>query len=487
AVDDDFLQRRRHARNRGSPMLAVRDDFGDQGVVVRRHCIAAIHVAIHANTGTARRMPEAHRARRRNERLWILGVDAALDRMAAPADVFLRERQAFAGRDGELCLDDVDAGHELGDRVLDLHARVHLDEEELPVLIQELERASAAIADLEARFDAALPHLLALLVREAGRRRFLDDLLVPALHRAVALAQVHRVAVTVGEDLELDMPRVLEEFLHVHLVAAEGRQRLGACDRDRVEQRRVAVHDAHAAPAAAGGGLDDDGIADLVREPGVDLGVVRQRPVRSRHAGNAGRTHRLDSRHLVAHQANGFGLRPDENKAALLYALRKIGVLREEAVAWMNRHGVRDLGRGDDRRHVQIALLRARRADADGLVGQEDVLQGRVGRRVHGDRLDAELAASAKDAKCDLAAVGDEDFVEHFLVRSLANYSSMTKSGWPNSTGLPFSTRMLTTRPANSDSIWFIIFIASITQSVSPGLTSVPMSTNGLAPGAGPL
>jgi acetyl-CoA carboxylase biotin carboxylase subunit len=34
---------------------------------------------------------------------------------------------------------------------------------------------------------------------------------MPALHRAVALAQVHGVAVTVGEHLKLDVPRVIEE------------------------------------------------------------------------------------------------------------------------------------------------------------------------------------------------------------------------------------------------------------------------------------
>ncbi len=40
-------------------------------------------------------------------------------------------------------------------------------------------------------------------------------------------------------------------------------------------------------------------------------------------------------------------------------------------------------------------------------------------------------------------------------------------------------------RPSLSDSIWFIIFIASMMHSVCPTLTSLPMSTNALAPGAG--
>ena len=61
----------------------------------------------------------------------------------------------------------------------------------------------------------------------------------------------------------------------------------------------------------------------------------------------------------------------------------------------------------------------------------------------------------------------------------------MTNSDCPNSTGSPFLTSTDTTFPALSDSIWFIIFIASMMQSTSPGFTSLPISTNGLAPGAG--
>ena len=72
---------------------------------------------------------------------------------------------------------------------------------------------------------------------DARRGRFLDDLLVAALHRAVALAQMDDVAVVVGEHLELDVARPLEEFLHVDLVVAEGRARFGLRDGDRVQQR----------------------------------------------------------------------------------------------------------------------------------------------------------------------------------------------------------------------------------------------------------
>ena len=67
-----------------------------------------------------------------------------------------RKRELLPGGDADLLLHDVDAGDHLGDRVLDLHARVHLDEVELVVLVEELERARAAIADLAAGVGAAL-------------------------------------------------------------------------------------------------------------------------------------------------------------------------------------------------------------------------------------------------------------------------------------------------------------------------------------------
>jgi hypothetical protein len=68
--------------------------------------------------------------------------------MATDADVLLGDRQGLTGGDAQLLLDEVDAGDHLGDRVFDLDTGVHLDEVELAVLIQELEGARTAVADL---------------------------------------------------------------------------------------------------------------------------------------------------------------------------------------------------------------------------------------------------------------------------------------------------------------------------------------------------
>ena len=62
---------------------------------------------------------------------------------------------------------------------------------------------------------------------------------------------------------------------------------------------------------------------------------------------------------------------------------------------------------------LQVALRRRCGADPDRLVGQADVERVGVGRRVHGDRLDAELVDRADHADGDLAPVRYEDTAEH--------------------------------------------------------------------------
>src|SRR5262252_5582203 len=158
--------------------------------------------------------------------------------------------------------------------MLDLEARVHFHEiEALRALNDELHRPRADVADGLRRGHRGPAHLAAALLGHAGRRRLLHHLLVAALHRAVALEQVHAVASAVGEHLDLDMARALEVALDQHAVIPERRFRFApARGQRRVELARRG-DSAHALAAAAGRSLDHHRIAyarglraqDLVR------------------------------------------------------------------------------------------------------------------------------------------------------------------------------------------------------------------------------
>src|SRR5690242_11734844 len=114
--------------------------------------------------------------------------------------------------------------------MLDLNTGVHLDEEELPLFIEVFEGTGSAIAYLAARLHAALsdtdPHFRGYI--RSGR--LFHDLLVAALHRAVAFAEINDVSVRVGQDLHFDRARVFEVFLQVDRGITEGCSRFGAGD-----------------------------------------------------------------------------------------------------------------------------------------------------------------------------------------------------------------------------------------------------------------
>jgi hypothetical protein len=75
-------------------------------------------------------------------------------------------------------------------------------------------------------------------------------LLMAALHGAVALMQVHDVAVAVREDLHLDVARLLDEALDEHTPVAKRRRRLRRRALEHGPQVCAITHHAHAAPTA---------------------------------------------------------------------------------------------------------------------------------------------------------------------------------------------------------------------------------------------
>ena len=234
-----------------------------------------------------------------------------------------------------------------------------------------------------------------------------------ALQGAVAVAEVDGVALAVGKHLDFHVARVGQELLQVDHRVAERRAGLGAGQLGRLDQLGLVVDHAHAAPTAAAGGLDDHRVADLAGDRQGGLFIFRQRAVGARHGGDAGALHGVLGRDLVAHQADHLGGRADEGEAGAFDLLGEVGVLGEEAVAGVDRGGAGDLGRGDDRRDLQVRLGGRGRTDAHRFVGERQVHQLAVGGGVYRHRLDPQLLACAKDAQGDFAAVGDQHFFQH--------------------------------------------------------------------------
>ena len=155
--------------------------------------------------------------------------------------------------------------------MLDLEAGVHLEEVELAVLVEELDGAGVDVVAAVGDLDRGLAHRLATdLVGEAGRRALLDQLLVAALRRAVALAEPHAVAVRVGDHLHLDVAGLGEVALHVALVRPKYDVASRWADSNGRRPRRRRATTFMPAAAAAVGGLDRDRPAVLVAE-GDDL------------------------------------------------------------------------------------------------------------------------------------------------------------------------------------------------------------------------
>ncbi len=185
----------------------------------------------------------------------VLGVEADLDGVAAWRVGAVAEW--LPRGDVELVGDEVAAGHELGDRVLDLETRVHLEEREPSAAVeQELAGPRADIADRSGECQRRLAEPSAESLVHRRRRRLLEDLLVPALDRAVPLAERDAVAVLVEQDLDLDVTCPDHEALEDQPVVAEGCGGFPPGGRDGVRQGLGAADRAHPLAAATGRRLD---------------------------------------------------------------------------------------------------------------------------------------------------------------------------------------------------------------------------------------
>ena len=233
-------QRRRRSRPTG-----VHDHLGQQRIEVGIGAVAGIAVAVDAHARARRRLEDRERAAARLGRAvgrHGLQVDAQLDRMAARRGARRgRPWPGHAARQQQLRLHQVDAPHLLGDGVLDLQARIGLDEEELVARRPGTRWCRGCGSSRPWPWRRRRRRSSCAAPAQVGAGRQLDDLLAAPLQAAFALAQGHDAALAVAHDLHLDVARAADQPLGIEVAVAERRLGLGRGAREGVGDLALAA------------------------------------------------------------------------------------------------------------------------------------------------------------------------------------------------------------------------------------------------------
>jgi hypothetical protein len=281
-------------------------------------------------------------------------------------------------------------------------------------LNDELHRACADIAHGASGGYSGLTHLAPPLLAHAGCGCLFQHLLMAALHTAITLEQINAIALLVEEHLNLDMPWLLHIALDEHRVIAKAVDGLALARGQRIVKLIGTQHRAHALAPATGTGLDEHRVADAsslaLEHSGVLIGAVV-----AGHERHAGFFHQLFGCRLEPHRANRAGGRADEGKARFLASLGKVFVLAQKAVAGVNGLCAVCLGSGNDRVAAQITLLGHVAADVHCFVTHLHMLGVGVSIGVNRDGTNAHAPRRGGNAACDLAAIGNQNFLEHPL------------------------------------------------------------------------
>ena len=218
---------------------------------------------------------------------------------------------------------------------------------------------------------------------------------------------MHHVAVTVGKNLDLDVPRRLHIFFDQHPRVAERRLRLALRPFQGLHKVSRLIDAAHPLATAARHRFDQDRKAHLLR-------LARQHRRRlifaqvARHHRHPSLDHQNLRRVFEPHSANGARGRSDENQSSLRARLGKIRIFRQETIARM--HGLRAAHprRVQDRLDVQITFPHRCRPNPHGLIRHRNMWRARIGVRVDGNGAKSHALGRTHHTASDLAAIGNQ-------------------------------------------------------------------------------
>jgi hypothetical protein len=145
------------------------------------------------------------------------------------------------------------------DGMLDLDARVDLDEVVTTELVdEELSSACIAVADALGELNCVAENSLTSFLGKVKGRSDLDDLLMTALYRAVALKEMNYISLRVGKNLDLDMAGTLEEPFDEDSSIAKSGLGFRHGTFKRVLELRLLPNDTHSASSSSHSSLNDN-------------------------------------------------------------------------------------------------------------------------------------------------------------------------------------------------------------------------------------
>ena len=425
-----FIQRPPHPFDRKFTRCGPNDQLADHRIVMHRNLILLIDITVKTDSDPARFGQLGNHPRRRHKtRRGIFGTNPALDGVAPLDNIALGKAQRPPVGDKNLLLDQIDPAHLFGDRMLDLQARVHLEEIVIALPVhQEFDRSGSEITDRTGRSNGITPHTLPQLRSHQGRRTLFDDFLVAALHGALPLAQVDHMAEPVSQHLEFDVVRLFDKPFDVDGIVAERSHRLGTGSLKSFAHVRFPPHQPHTLSASALRRLQHHRKTD----PAAHLdGLISRHKIllRAGHYGNPGFDHRAARRNLIAHQLDRFGRGANKNYSRFTALAGERGVFGQKTVTGMDRVGTASAGHLQNPVPVQVALLRSGAPYTISLIGIENMPRSpvRLGKDRYGN--DPHFPAGTHHPQSDLPAIGNQYLPDHnFQFNSQAVHGSIYRS-----------------------------------------------------------
>ena len=229
---------------------------------------------------------------------------------------------------------------------------------------------------------------------------------MPALQRTFPFAQVNQIAVMIADDLDLNMPRLLNHLLDINFARLEGPLRFARSIADSRFQFALRIHAPHPLAAAARGGLQQHRITNFPRQLARML-QIRGRLFAARHHRNIHLLRQSSCRGLRAQPPDGIGRRSNKHDPRSLARRRKLAILAQKSVAGMDRLGAVLPRRIQNPLNVQIAFHAFR------LVRQPDMQRGAIDIRKNRDTRNIQLPQRPNHAHRNLSPIGNQHLPKH--------------------------------------------------------------------------